>query len=60
MGKATVPIARQDVIKFSGALPKPRSSKIMRRILRFRAAGQEVIGDISTPEDRFVLDRLLM
>ncbi|MEN9767377.1 MAG: acetate--CoA ligase [Cyanobacteriota bacterium] len=52
------PIARPDVIKFSDALPKTRSGKIMRRILRSLAAGQEVSGDTSTLEDRSVLDQL--
>ena len=52
------PIARPDEIKCSDALPKTRSGKIMRRILRALAAGQEVSGDTSTLEDRSVLDRL--
>ncbi|MFI0401617.1 MAG: acetate--CoA ligase [Cyanobium sp.] len=52
------PIARPDVIKFSEALPKTRSGKIMRRILRALASGQEVSGDTSTLEDRSVLDAL--
>ena len=38
--------------------PKPRSGKIMRRILRALASGQEVTGDTSTLEDRSVLDAL--
>jgi acetyl-CoA synthetase len=46
------------VIKFTDALPKTRSGKIMRRILRSLAAGQEVSGDTSTLEDRSVLDAL--
>ena len=52
------PIARPDVIKFTDALPKTRSGKIMRRILRSLASGQEVSGDTSTLEDRSVLDAL--
>jgi acetyl-CoA synthetase len=52
------PIARPDVIKFTDFLPKTRSGKIMRRILRSLAAGQEVSGDTSTLEDRSVLDAL--
>ena len=52
------PIARPDEIRFSDALPKTRSGKIMRRILRALAAGQEVSGDTSTLEDRSVLERL--
>jgi len=52
------PIAKPDDIRFSDALPKTRSGKIMRRILRSLAAGQKVTGDISTLEDRSVLDDL--
>ncbi|MEB3260757.1 MAG: acetate--CoA ligase [Cyanobacteriota bacterium] len=58
VGKEIGPIARPDVIKFSEALPKTRSGKIMRRILRSLASGQEVSGDTSTLEDRSVLDAL--
>ena len=46
------------MIRFSDALPKTRSGKIMRRILRSLAAGEEVSGDTSTLEDRSVLDQL--
>ena len=52
------PIARPAQIRFSDALPKTRSGKIMRRILRALAAGEEVQGDTSTLEDRSVLDAL--
>lgn len=58
VGKEIGPIARPDEIRCSDALPKTRSGKIMRRILRALAAGQEVTGDTSTLEDRSVLDRL--
>jgi acetyl-CoA synthetase len=51
-------IARPGEIKFTDALPKTRSGKIMRRLLRNLAAGQEVSGDTSTLEDRSVLDKL--
>ncbi|NJO40487.1 MAG: acetate--CoA ligase [Cyanobacteria bacterium RU_5_0] len=51
-------IARPGEIRFSDALPKTRSGKIMRRLLRSLAAGQEVTGDTSTLEDRSVLDKL--
>ncbi|HIK54792.1 MAG TPA: acetate--CoA ligase [Synechococcales cyanobacterium M55_K2018_004] len=51
-------IARPGEIHFSDALPKTRSGKIMRRLLRSLAAGQEVSGDTSTLEDRSVLDKL--
>ncbi len=52
------PIAKPDEIKFTDALPKTRSGKIMRRILRALASGDEISGDTSTLEDRSVLDRL--
>ncbi len=58
VGKEIGPIARPDLIRFTDALPKTRSGKIMRRILRALAAGQEVSGDTSTLEDRTVLDAL--
>ncbi len=51
-------IARPGEIRFTDALPKTRSGKIMRRLLRKLAAGQEVTGDTSTLEDRSVLDKL--
>jgi len=58
VGHEIGPIARPDEIRFSDALPKTRSGKIMRRILRALAAGEEVSGDTSTLEDRSVLDAL--
>ncbi|NJN09798.1 MAG: acetate--CoA ligase [Richelia sp. RM1_1_1] len=51
-------IARPGEIRFTDALPKTRSGKIMRRLLRNLAAGQEVSGDTSTLEDTSVLDKL--
>ncbi|WP_287372462.1 acetate--CoA ligase [Oceanithermus sp.] len=52
-------IARPAEIRFAAALPKTRSGKIMRRLLRQIAAGQEEIsGDISTLEDRSVVEQL--
>jgi acetyl-CoA synthetase len=51
-------IARPGEIRFTDALPKTRSGKIMRRLLRNIAAGQELAGDTSTLEDRSVLDKL--
>jgi acetyl-CoA synthetase len=58
VGSEIGPIARPDEIRFTDALPKTRSGKIMRRILRALAAGEEVSGDTSTLEDRSVLDAL--
>lgn len=52
-------IARPDAIQFTDALPKTRSGKIMRRLLRNIAAGQEASGDTSTLEDRGVVERLM-
>ena len=51
-------IARPGEIRFTDALPKTRSGKIIRRLLRSLAAGEEVSGDTSTLEDRSVLDKL--
>ncbi|MBW4541529.1 MAG: acetate--CoA ligase [Myxacorys chilensis ATA2-1-KO14] len=51
-------IARPGEIRFADALPKTRSGKIMRRLLRDLAAGVEVSGDTSTLEDRGVLEKL--
>jgi acetyl-CoA synthetase len=51
-------IARPGEIRFADALPKTRSGKIMRRLLRNLAAGQEIAGDTSTLEDRSVLEKL--
>ncbi|MDH6085051.1 acetate--CoA ligase [Umezakia ovalisporum] len=51
-------VARPGEIRFTDALPKTRSGKIMRRLLRNLASGQEVSGDTSTLEDRSVLDKL--
>jgi acetyl-CoA synthetase len=51
-------IARPSEIRFTDVLPKTRSGKIMRRLLRSLASGQEISGDTSTLEDRSVLDKL--
>jgi acetyl-CoA synthetase len=50
--------ARPDVIRFAEGLPKTRSGKIMRRLLKDVAAGREAQGDISTLEDLNVLAKL--
>lgn len=52
------PIAKPDDICFTDVLPKTRSGKIMRRILRSLASGQTITGDTSTLEDATVLERL--
>jgi acetyl-CoA synthetase len=51
-------IARPDEIRFTDALPKTRSGKIMRRLLKEIAAGGHVRGDTTTLEDMSVLNRL--
>ena len=51
-------LATPDKIRFSPALPKTRSGKIMRRLLRDIAAGRESAGDTSTLEDIAVLAKL--
>jgi acetyl-CoA synthetase len=53
------PIAVPEFIQFSGGLPKTRSGKIMRRILRKIAAGQDDFGDTSTLADPSVVDHLV-
>jgi len=54
------PIATPDVIQFAPALPKTRSGKIMRRILRKIAEGDlSAIGDTSTLADPSVVDSLI-
>ncbi len=51
-------LAQPDDIRFTGALPKTRSGKIMRRLLRDIAAGKETSGDTTTLEDYSVLAKL--
>ena len=51
-------LAVPDDIHFTASLPKTRSGKIMRRLLRDIAAGRETVGDTSTLEDYSVLARL--
>ncbi|XP_076758888.1 acetyl coenzyme A synthase [Xylocopa sonorina] len=52
------PFAQPDVIQHAPGLPKTRSGKIMRRILRKIAAGDTNVGDISTLADESVIDLL--
>jgi acetyl-CoA synthetase len=51
-------IARPDDVRFADALPKTRSGKIMRRLLKEIAAGGKVTGDTTTLEDLSVLATL--
>ena len=50
--------AKPDTIRFADALPKTRSGKIMRRLLKDVAAGRESTGDMTTIEDLSVLAKL--
>jgi acetyl-CoA synthetase len=60
VGKEIGPIAKPDVIQFAPGLPKTRSGKIMRRILRKIAEGDvSSLGDISTLADPGVVDDLI-
>jgi acetyl-CoA synthetase len=51
-------LARPDDVRFAAGLPKTRSGKIMRRILKEIAAGGEVKGDTTTLEDFSVVSAL--
>ncbi|HTH36436.1 MAG TPA: acetate--CoA ligase [Pyrinomonadaceae bacterium] len=51
-------LAKPDDIRFTDALPKTRSGKIMRRLLREIAGGGKVAGDVTTLEDLSVLEKL--
>ena len=51
-------IAKCDEIKFVPGLPKTRSGKIMRRILRSLAKGEEITQDISTLEDPTIVQKI--
>jgi len=51
-------LAQPDDIRFTGALPKTRSGKIMRRLLRDIASGKATVGDTTTLEDYSVLAKL--
>ena len=52
------PIAKPDEIRFGDNLPKTRSGKIMRRLLRTLAKGEEITSDISTLENPAILEQL--
>jgi acetyl-CoA synthetase len=51
-------IAKPDDIRFTDNLPKTRSGKIMRRLLRAIARGEEITQDTSTLENEAILDQL--
>lgn len=52
------PIAKPDEIRFGENLPKTRSGKIMRRLLRTLAKGEKITQDVSTLENPAILDQL--
>ena len=58
VAKEIGPVAKPDDIRFAEALPKTRSGKIMRRLLKQIAAGTEIKGDTTTLEDFGVIARL--
>jgi acetyl-CoA synthetase len=58
VAKEIGPIAKPDDIRFTDSLPKTRSGKIMRRLLREIATNGEVKGDTTTLEDLSVLTKL--
>ncbi|MBK9160397.1 MAG: acetate--CoA ligase [Nitrosomonadales bacterium] len=58
VGKEIGPIAKPDDIRFGDNLPKTRSGKIMRRLLRSIAQGQEITQDTSTLENPAILEQL--
>jgi len=58
VGKEIGPIAKPDEIRFGDNLPKTRSGKIMRRLLRSIATGEEITQDVSTLENPAILEQL--
>ncbi|MCD6665646.1 MAG: acetyl-coenzyme A synthetase, partial [Hydrogenophaga sp.] len=58
VGKEIGPIAKPKDIRFGENLPKTRSGKIMRRLLRSIAKGETITQDTSTLENPAILDQL--
>lgn len=58
VAKEIGPIAKPKEIRFGDNLPKTRSGKIMRRLLRVLAKGEEITQDISTLENPAILEQL--
>ena len=58
VSKEIGPIAKPDEIRFGDNLPKTRSGKIMRRLLRTLAIGNEISQDVSTLENPAILEQL--
>ena len=58
VGQQIGAIAKPDEVLFAEALPKTRSGKIMRRLLKEIASGETVTGDTTTLEDFSILAKL--
>jgi hypothetical protein len=58
VGEQLSPIAKPDEIRLTDNLPKTRSGKIMRRLLRSLARGEEITQDVSTLENPAILEQL--
>ena len=58
VAKEIGPIAKPKEIRFGENLPKTRSGKIMRRLLRSLAKGETITQDVSTLENPTILDQL--
>jgi acetyl-CoA synthetase len=58
VGKQIGPIAKPEDIRYADNLPKTRSGKIMRRLLRNVAQGKEIEGDTSTLENPAIIEQL--
>ena len=58
VGKEIGPIAKPKDIRFGDNLPKTRSGKIMRRLLRAIAKGEQITQDVSTLENPAILEQL--
>jgi acetyl-CoA synthetase len=58
VGKELGAIAKPDDIRFADNLPKTRSGKIMRRLLRSIARGEEITQDVSTLENPAIIEQL--
>ncbi|MDQ3187015.1 MAG: acetyl-coenzyme A synthetase, partial [Pseudomonadota bacterium] len=58
VAKEIGPIAKPKDIRFGDNLPKTRSGKIMRRLLRTLARGEEITQDVSTLENPAILEQL--
>jgi acetyl-CoA synthetase len=58
VGREIGPIAKPRDIRFGDNLPKTRSGKIMRRLLRSIAKGESISQDVSTLENPAILEQL--